>query len=508
MAEYPYVRQQNWNVYRNGNEGGVFTVPYPNSDIYKYYQNYPFNDDYMNYPVEMNIHDKNGHLNKNGIYYAGRNPNKLKPYDDFDHDGNLSPFSAIDDLSPPVMNPTALISRSYLDDYRQKPPENDYDDDDDRINQLKIRRDIYKALPTPHINQHNFEDFDIHALKIKRDTLKPLPTPRIDKHDFDNTNINVLKIKRDPIEPNEPAKPKGVNFDETPIRPMKNNPFMDNKPLSFDDTPIKPLGFHPFLNDESPPTTVDSSIKSTPPKKFKPVKSFQKNQNKNPNTSFKKATSFDVPSKKEIEPIKQPQRRFVTMKLNKDAPIKKNIPPKFPNLDRKPINFNSIVQNDPKMNPFTTRSPSIRSNSVKNFENKPQTLINTKYVIINQNDSNKVTPRSISESLSRLQLHSPPQSPQPPPIPILSPLPILPKHQSPRPIPAQNITQRSDSKSPVQYIRKLAPQQDDVPVQIIRRVPKNTVPVQVVREASFDDGENEVVLRKKPRKTIVHHYFK
>ena len=350
----------------------------------------------------------------------------------------------------------------------------------------------------------------------------PKKTPKHDQHDFDEAPITSLKIKRD-----FPG-----NFDETPVKPLKKNPF-----LSFDDTPVKPLGYNysNFMTDKfTPPTTVDSSIKSaTPIKKKKP-----------PQKNFKKATSFDVPVNENIEPIKQqPQKRFVTMKLNKESPRFNNTPinSRFPNLDRKPIKVDNIIQNDPtfNQNPFTSKSPLIRADSPKK-SNKPQTLINTKYVIINQNDSIQPTPRDLSaiernftsrktpvvqevyqqkpkliqkEAPKKIYLASPrknisesPSSPLPPIIPILSPLPLI-----QRPVSLQTST-------PPQKVRR---QQTDSPT-LIRTKKNNSKPqINVAKgtqrrainfennDEDVDDYEDENIDPiKGKRKTFVHHYFK
>ena len=524
---YPYVQQPNWNQYRDANDGGAFTVPNPDNELYRYYQNFPFQ--------EENVNEARGDTpSKRNIYYAaGRNPYDYKyyPYNDT-IDRNLSPFSAIHDVDPPSFNPSILVNREHDDYLRHRPPSYDHQESD-RIDAIRIRRDTYNTLETPHLEKHKFDEIPITKIKIRRDTV-----------------VN--------------------NFDETPIRPLKNN-----QPLSHDETPIKPLGYNynTFMNDKfTPPTTVDSSIRSAPIKKKKPTKDTKKT------TSFKKATSFDVP----LNEQKPPERRIVTMKLNKDSPRSNNNNPavtrfpKIPNLDRKPVNLESITQNDPKFNqnPFTVKSPSIRSNSVQKA-NQPKTLINTKYVIINQNENDQPTPREVSvfesnnftprrpitkdvpifetnfspraQESSRVapkplphkyqsRLSSPP-SPTPPSIPILSPLPIDATVRSITPVRKQIILrQKDDSPRLVKVIRKpdarkfdsqsveliqRAPQKKVKAVRVVERSPQRVLtPVKVIRKSSTndyddddgdyddDDGDIDFDPRKQRRKTIVHHYFK
>ena len=150
MADYryPYVKQPNWNQYREANDGGAFDVPNPDMELYRYYQNFPFQNEYMNQPIEMG--DETVHR-KNIYYAAGRNPQNYKYYSYPDQlDRNLSPFSAMEDVEPPLLNPTVLINRELDNDYlRHRPPSYDHQEKD-RIDALKIRRDIDMPLPTPY----------------------------------------------------------------------------------------------------------------------------------------------------------------------------------------------------------------------------------------------------------------------------------------------------------------------------------------------------------------------
>jgi hypothetical protein len=453
---YPYVKQPDWNEYRSNNSG-VFTVAKPGSEIYQYYTEYPFENynpediDYQNQNPYNYTEEENYN---NGIYYKGYTPQQYNDYIDFDPN-NPPPYFQNELVEPPFISRNklhpSLLHPQPLDEPRTTitPP---------LINPVVLVNRKY--LENNRNRPPSYEDDkpQVTELKIKRDRV---PTP-LEKHDFDDKPIKEFKIKRD-------IKDKKVDFNKEPV--------------NFDDLPIRPLLHNPYTDDNSkfltPPQTVDTTIsKLTPRTRQKGAVYNFRNKNldevkpsprlvakKKVEPLKKKPTSFEIPLN-EDEPVKPIQKRFLTMKLGQEKINNVNSKPMVGAVDRKPIRINSVLSVESKFN----RPPSsVRS------QPQAQTMINTKYVIIHQNgsDSNKPTPRSISRTSS-----------------LGNPV-LMTQNRSPQPF-YQPEKQQKDVYNITRFI-------DQSPRPSILTPSQQKQPKTV---------NYEIIKRKNPVRTIVHHYFK
>lgn len=178
----------------------------------------------------------------------------------------------------PTEDRIVVVNRDYLERNRAKPPSYG-DDNTGSMPDFKIKRDEPNGSPS----------------KMNRDP----------SFQYDNKPISEFKIKRGADDGNKRQEP--VNFDETPIKPMKKNPYVTG---NFDDK-----------EDASP----------------------------RKNTSSKKTTSFDLPkdtfknssnNKKATKSIEKLEESFEKMNVGNRSYRKEIVSP------RKAVNVNSAFVNE------------------------------------------------------------------------------------------------------------------------------------------------------------------
>ena len=440
MSAFPYKQQR----YRSASSSSrTVIIQNSNNDMQKQYNSYEeeTSDESENEPFA------------NAIYYKGYNKGRRQFKE-----------SPILEMSP----------LDYENNNKNDTKQYSSDDDNEQISQFKNKREVERNQPYRRY-EPDFDDKPNRDYNVKRDSHK---TANHQSQSYENKPKKGNKNKRDLPEvkkkqPSKLNKPTSLSkrsvsynassFDETPIRPLKNNPFMNrqNKKSSsmnsFDETPIKPLKHNPFMDDEN------TKSKYVPPKK-----SDNSRLNRQNYVRSERNVSYDVNFDEPDEPMKPIQNRFV--KVRHDPPQNSvrnhlNTRPVVPAIEYKvPIEY----KND-QLVLTRVKSPIIfRPESSKYFQPAPSVL--RKKLVVATNDVEISSTRSLPFDESTT---------------ILIKTPRL-----------QYIQQ--EHKNSLINIKHVIESNPTYP-----RVP----PLLTLIEMTPEEVELEIRRRKSPVKTIVNHYF-